>query len=392
MNLWILFRWQNVVDYCAVTVFLYFLLHLAREARALRTASVIVALYTGSLLARNFELLITSWVLEACVFIGVAVMVLTFQSELRYVLLRLNSILSLVPERGGAPRQTGRAIAEAAFHLAGSRTGALIVILGQDTIAGLVTGGVAVGATVSAQLLESVFQKTSPLHDGAVLIAGDRLIEAMAILPLTERQDVPLVYGTRHRAALGLSERTDALVIAASEERGEVSLMQGGRGRVIERAEQLAQLLQTSRKRPRVEWRRRAAKLVVADARLKLVSACLAALIWAITVVPTGTTIRVVSVPVEFSDVPRGLNIVDQSTPRITLQLRGHSWLMNSDTLSRLIVHFSLKKAEEGVQRLRVGVRNVDLPPGIALDSAEPSDLTVRLVRGRTGPAARPSS
>jgi uncharacterized protein (TIGR00159 family) len=389
--MWTLFRWQNIIDYCTVTIFLYVLLHLAREARALRTAVFIVALYAGALVARNFDLLITSWVLEACAFIGVAVLLLTFQSELRYVLLQLNTMFRLLPQQMGAPAQTGRAIADASVHLASSRTGALIIILGQETMAGIVTGGVPVGAAVSAQLLEAIFQKTSPLHDGAVLIAGDRLIEASAILPLTERQDVPLVYGTRHRAGLGLSERTDALVIVVSEERGEVTLMQQGNARLIERAEQLAQLLQTGQRRPKRRLHRRIATLVLADAKLKLMAAGVAALVWGTSLVATGSTIRIVSVPVEFSDVPRGYNLAEQSAPRITLQLRGSSWLMNTDSLSRLIVHFSLRSSPEGRQHFRIGGRNVNLPPGIVLDAASPPDLWVALVKNgtATGPASR---
>src|SRR5260370_6875052 len=104
--MWTLFRWQNIVDYTTVTVFLYILLHLAREARALRTAFVIVALYGGALLARNFDLVITSWILEACAFVGIAVLVLTFQSELRYVLLRLNPLFRPCPDQPPPPPQT----------------------------------------------------------------------------------------------------------------------------------------------------------------------------------------------------------------------------------------------------------------------------------------------
>lgn len=379
--MWTIFRWQNIVDYTAVMVFLYLLLHLAREARALRTAFIIVTFYAGALLARNVELLITSWILEACALVGVAVLVLTFQYELRYVLLRLNTLFRLWPQQAGPPAQTGRAVAEAATHLASSRTGALMVILGEDLVSGLVTGGVRVGASVTKELLEAIFQKTSPLHDGAVVIAGDRLVEATAILPLTERQDVPLVYGTRHRAALGLSERTDALVIVVSEERGEVTLMQEGRARLIESAEQLAQLLQTSHRKPKVHWRVRATRLLVSDAKLKLIAAGVAAMLWGISVTATGSTIRIVSAPVEFSDVPRGLTVVEQSAPRITLQLRGSSWLINYGDLSRLVVHFSLRRAQEGVQTFHVRPGNVDLPPGVTLDAVSPGELTVRLVK-----------
>lgn len=387
--MWSVLRWQNIVDFSALAVFLYLILHLAREARALRTALAIVGLYAGSLVARNFDLLITSYVLEAGAFVGVGVLVLTFQSELRYVLLRLNSLFRLWPEQAGKPAQTGRAIADAAFHLAATRTGALIVVLGDDPIAGLITGGVRIGSSISAPLLEAVFQKTSPLHDGAVLIAGDRLIEAMAILPLTDRSDVPLVYGTRHRAALGLSERTDALVVVVSEERGEVTLVRSGRTQLIERAEQLAQLVHTTQLRPRARWGKRARAALFADARLKLVSAGIAALVWFMTLVATGSTIRIVSVPVEFSNVPRGLALSNQSALRISLQLRGRSWLMNSSDLTRLMVHFNLQNAKPGTQYFHIGLNNVDLPPGIVLDAASPPDVSVRVIR--QGPPPKPS-
>jgi len=378
--MWTIFRWQSFVDYCAVTIFLYVLLHLAREARALRTAIVIVALYATALLARNFDLLITSWVLEACAVIGIAALVLTFQSELRYVLLRINSLLRLWPEQGGTTPQTGRAIAEAALHLASSRTGALIVLLGNDPIAGIVNGGVVLGASISSQLLEALFQKDSPLHDGAALITGDRLIEAMAILPLTERQDVPLVYGTRHRAGLGLSERTDALVIVVSEERGEVTLMQRGRTQLIEHAEELARLVQTRQSKPKISRARRLTAMLFSDAKLKGVAAGIAALIWMGTLVATGGTIRIINVPVEFSDVPVGLAIGNTSASRINLQLRGNSLMMNTGDLSRLMVRFSLRNAKAGSVNLHIGVNNVNLPPGIILDEASPPDVTVRLV------------
>src|SRR5260370_28694966 len=176
--MWTAIRWQNIVDYCAVTLFLYLLLRLAREARALRTAFTIVALYAGALLARNFELLITSWVLEACALIGVAVLVFTFQSELRYVLLRLNSLFRIWPEQDGAPAQTGRAIAEAALRLASSRTGALIGILGRAPTAGLVTGGIPLGAALSPPPLEAIFPKSLPFPACAVILSGARPCEA----------------------------------------------------------------------------------------------------------------------------------------------------------------------------------------------------------------------
>jgi DNA integrity scanning protein DisA with diadenylate cyclase activity len=117
------------------------------------------------------------------------------------------------------------AVSAAAWALARDRCGALIVIVRRDAIAELVTTGVALGGRVSREILEAVFQKGGPVHDGATIIEGDVLLHVGAVLPLTQRTDVPAQYGTRHRAAMGLAERSDAVVVVVSEERGEVTVM-----------------------------------------------------------------------------------------------------------------------------------------------------------------------
>ena len=129
---------------------------------------------------------------------------------------------------------------------------------------------------------------------------------------------------------------------------------------------------------------------MLADAKLKLMAAGIAALVWGTSLVATGSTIRIVNVPVEFSDVPRGYNLAQQSAPRITLQLRGSNWLMNTASLTQVIVHFSLRSSQEGRQHFRIGGRNVNLPPGIVLDAASPPDLWVALVKN--GTATSPAS
>ena len=142
-------------------------------------------------------------------------------------------------------------IAEAMFDLARDRIGALVVIVRRDAILELLEGGVALGAEISSELLKAIFQKDSPLHDGAVIIDGDRALKAGVVLPLTQRQNVASFYGTRHRAGMGLAERCDALVTVVSEERGEVSLMLGRDVRLQAGPEQLRQELEELRQRDR---------------------------------------------------------------------------------------------------------------------------------------------
>ncbi len=156
----------------------------------------------------------------------------------------LDSTLKHWPQPVVVRIQTSQAIAKAAFSLAQCHLGALLVITRRDSIGEVIEGGVAIGAAVSSKLLEAIFQKPSPLHDGAVIIEGDQLIRANAVLPLTLRRDVPSSYGTRHRAAMGLAERCDALVIAVSEEHAEVTLMDRSRICHVADPEQFAATLE----------------------------------------------------------------------------------------------------------------------------------------------------
>ena len=111
--------------------------------------------------------------------------------------------------------------------MSASKTGALIVIANQQGLSEYADTGEMVDANISVQMIENIFFKNTPLHDGAMIIAEGRIHAAACILPVTKRQDLPKSYGLRHRAALGLTEKTDALAIVVSEETGKISVAQG---------------------------------------------------------------------------------------------------------------------------------------------------------------------
>jgi diadenylate cyclase len=180
-------------------------------------------------------------------------------------------------------------------------------------VAELVSGGITLEAAVSSEILEAIFQKTSPMHDGAVIVRGDRIVRAAAVLPLTDRERVPSYYGTRHRAAMGLSERCDALVVVVSEERGEVTLMEARRIVRFDDGQKLAQMLEKLCAQPAVKAAEQVAPMVYSNARVKLAAVGLAAAIWSTSFLSTGTTVRTVSVPVQFVSVPAGMDIAAPS-------------------------------------------------------------------------------
>lgn len=374
----ILVRWQSVVDFVVLTAALYILLRWAQQARALRVALVVVGLHACALVARHLDLVLTSWVLEGAAILTIVLLVLVFQAELRRFFMRLDSVLNWRWQAASRLAETYQAIGQGAFRLAAASVGALIVVVRRNAVGELVSGGITLDATVSPEILEAIFQKNSPVHDGAVIVRGDHMVKAAAVLPLTERERVPSYYGTRHRAAMGLAERCDAVVVAVSEERGEVTLMEARRTVRLDDAQKLAQILEKLCARPPAGVGSRLRQWLFLNAGVKFAALGLAAAIWSTSFVSTGTTVRMVNVPVEFVGVPAGMDI---STPsdRLDVQVRGSTWLMDSVSLTRVVAHFNMRGARAGSLDIPVGSGNLDLPPGIVMERVSPARIMVRL-------------
>jgi diadenylate cyclase len=340
---------------------------------------VVLGLHAGALVARHFDLALTSWVLDGAAILAIVVLLLVFQAELRRFFMRLDSLLNWRSQAAARLSETYQAVSRAAFHMAGAQVGALIVIVRRNAVAELVSGGIVLEATVSPDILEAIFQKTSPVHDGAVIVRGDRIVRAAAVLPLTERERVPSYYGTRHRAAMGLSERCDALAVVVSEERGEVTLMEARRTVRFDDEPRLAQMLEKLCAHPADGMGSRLRQWLFSNARVKLAALGLAAAIWSTSFLSTGTTVRTVNVPVQFVSVPAGMDVATPSTDRLEVQVRGSAWLMDSVSLTRLVASFNLRGAHAGTLNLPVDSGNVNLPPGIVMERVIPTRVTVRL-------------
>ncbi|HVT95249.1 MAG TPA: diadenylate cyclase [Bryobacteraceae bacterium] len=385
-----LLRWQTIPDFLVLTAALYILLLWANQARALRIALFVVGLHAGALAARQFDLVVAGLVLDAAAALAVVMLLVVFQPELRRAFTRLDSALRFGPRIPTDVDSSGRAIAEALFVMAASRIGAIIVLVRNDLINEMVDGGVEISGKISQALLESIFQKTSPLHDGAVICSRRTLEKANVILPLTQRQDVPFYFGTRHRAAMGLAERCDAVVLVSSEERAEVTAMSGQEIRHLNSAADLILWLEKLGRQERQSWTEKLGRYARSNLGVKAAAAGLAALIWFLSFVATGTTTRTIGVPVEFLNVPAGMDIADQSYNHVDVELRGKSWLMDTGRVSSAIAHFDLHDAREGVLTLHVMPRNLNLPPGIEITAVTPRELTVRL-KQRSAISAKPN-
>ncbi len=377
--------WQNAVDFLVLAVTLYLVLAWAKDARALRIVLGIAGLHAAALLARHYELIITAWVLEAAALVVILLLVVLFQPELRRAVMRLDTRLRVWTKRTSILESAYDAVGAAAFAMARSRTGALIVFAREQSIHEIVDDGVALGAAITPEILQAIFQKPSPLHDGAVLIEGDRITRANVVLPLTQRRDVPKAFGTRHRAAMGLAERSDALVLVVSEEHGEVRLVHGRGVRPMAGPSELRQALLGVRHRQPAGFLAGVGRTLTSGLRLKLAATGLAAVIWSMSFL-TSAVVRIVNVPVEFSNVPHGMEITESSSDTLEVELRGSAWLMDTLDLPSLVARFDLSRAHLGLQVIAVRPDEVELPPGVFADRLLPPALRVRIEPIHTPP------
>lgn len=221
--------WSALVDILLISISIYWVLLLLRGTTAMTVLRGAAVIFTAAfLLSRVLDLQVLSWVLRNSVAGIVLSMAVVFQPEIRRGLERigrtgLSSFLQR-PER----RHTVDAVVRAAVRLSRQQHGALLVLERETGTGEVVDTGVPLDAEVSYELLVNLFVPNSPLHDGAAVIRGDRIVAAGCTLPLSD-SPLPSEYGMRHRAAVGITESTDAVVVVVSEERGEVSVCANGR-------------------------------------------------------------------------------------------------------------------------------------------------------------------
>lgn len=231
-------RLLDVIDIILVALLLYQLYMLIRGtvAYSITMGIAIIYIFWWAVRALNMELL--SSILGSVLGVGVIALIIVFQQEIRRFLIYLGSrymegnrisVEKILNLRFDAKSQVKiRSILKAVLQFSQEKTGALIVIKRKSNLNMYAETGDVLNAETSSRLISSIFNKTSPLHDGAVIVENDKVKAARVILPVTEKLDLPPEYGLRHRAGLGISEVTDSLVIIVSEENGQISISENG--------------------------------------------------------------------------------------------------------------------------------------------------------------------
>jgi diadenylate cyclase len=238
------FFWFDIIDILVVAVLIYLLIYQIRGTRAVQIFAGILLLYLGYEASGFFMMTATHRLLEKTFFYIPFIVIVLFQPTMRNILASLGGMF--VGKRGmkEAVKKVCQEVARASFTLASYRYGALIVFERRQGLKNYAGSGVPLGsAELTADLLLTIFYPKTPLHDGAVIISDGSILAAGCFLPLSSLP-VPTLYGTRHRAAIGLTEETDAIAVIVSEERGEVSISTGGKLEKIETEARLEDELQ----------------------------------------------------------------------------------------------------------------------------------------------------
>ncbi len=239
--LFITFGITDAIDILLVAIILYLVYNLVKGTSAINIFIGLALIYVAYIVVRAFEFKLLGSILSKFVNVGVIAIMVLFQQEIRKFLLYIgsNELLKSKNWKQLMKLNFGNAItnelyldikevSEACFNMSETKTGALIVISRRSDLKFYIQTGILIDSKVNSKVIENIFFKNSPLHDGAVIIQENRVVAARCVLPVTERENFPSHYGMRHRAAVGITEVTDALAISVSEQTGAVSLTVNG--------------------------------------------------------------------------------------------------------------------------------------------------------------------
>ena len=251
------FNILDTVDIILVALLLYYVYKLIRGTVAINIFIGIVIFYLFFLLVDALEMHMLTRILGGFMSVGIIALIVVFQPEIRKFLLmigstnlsRNGSLISRFQFLNGSIKKNGtdaNAIIRACNKMASSKTGALIVLERNNNLDFLIETGDQMNIDLTQPIIESIFFKNSPLHDGAIIISNKTIKATRVILPVSNQNEIPSHFGLRHRAALGITEKTDAIAVVVSEETGQISLIINGEFIIYENTQELIEKLESA--------------------------------------------------------------------------------------------------------------------------------------------------
>ncbi|MGC8658982.1 MAG: diadenylate cyclase CdaA [Desulfomonilaceae bacterium] len=372
----------NLIDIGLIAFLFYFVALWFKGTRSFQILITLMGTGMFYFLATKMGLILTSILFQYVWAAIIIVVVIVFQPEIRQMLDRASPIRHW---RNRQYQNPDSAVVDeiviAITELARQRTGALIVFQRLDSLDHLIVKGKDLDSALSADLLQAIFQKSSPLHDGAALIYRGRLKAASCILPLSRDEDLSAKYGTRHRAALGLCERTDAICIVVSEERGEVTIVEGSEITHFRQRSEFKSAIEkglSNHKDDDGATSPGIKALVLSNWRLKILSLATSIVLWFLLVGPQHSEIGI-SVPIQYTNLPASMEIVGPWMDRIDVRIRGSAQGLENLPPGAVRAVVDLGRVVPGINFFRMTSNHIQVPPGITIAQIRPSDLQLNI-------------
>jgi len=370
-------RLQDFLDIAISSYILFRLFVLFRGTNVFRVIAGIVLLWFFQRISVTLGLIVTSWAMQGIIALAAIIIIIVFRNEIRSVLQAKNLRAILWGFPGVETKTPIEIIVESVYDLSRKGIGALLVFPAKENLEDVLQSGIPLNGLVSKEMITSIFWHDNPVHDGAAVISGDRIVEVGAILPLSHRDDLPSNYGTRHRAAAGLAEATDALAVIVSEESGSVLSAKGSNISEAQSKAELARILQEhvgiAAESSDINSRKKTEIAVAAVASVLIVSG-----LW-LSFSRGQETLIDLEIPVEYTGRDPGMEIIDTSVNTVRLQLGGSGALIKSAGPEQIKVALDLSNAVVGSNTFTITNDNITLPPGVYLKSVMPSVVDVNL-------------
>ncbi len=371
------FGFRHLLDFFVIFVLLFMLLTLLKKTRA--TAIAMGVLLLGSVygLSLVLDLPLTKTVFNYLFGTLLIVLAVVFQRELR----RFFEYLGFMGMKNRTQPPTDgsiKIITQAVEQMAKNKTGALIIFPGKENIERHTEGGVRLNGLISSQLILSIFDSTSPGHDGAVIIDKDKIKKFSVHLPLAENIEAVRGFGTRHRAALGLTEVTDALCLVVSEERGIISIAHNKKIFAIKDAAELEKVLRSFIEEisPLININAHK-KWLAKNSKTLGVSFLVASIVWLVFTYQTSVVQRKFTVPVEFKDVPPGYVVEDYTPEEFIISLSGQESDFNLLNPNTLKVSLGLSQMKAGWRQIVIKKEDISYPGAFSLVKIDPERISL---------------
>ncbi len=373
--------WQTVLDILVISAGIFFLYRTLIRLGTWKIVSGILVAALFFVVASLLDLKGVEWVYRNVSHVAVISLIVLFQPELRKVFERAASLR----ERKDKPRDPRffKVVAESLTRMAAAGTGAIIVFPGKENIAQWVNGGFRLEAQPSLPLILSIFDPSSPGHDGALIVKNGRFDALGVRLPVSQSERLSSDYGTRHQAAMGLSEKSDALVIVVSEERHQVSLFKNGRMTHLKTQADIVEAMLDHYKAEGVFKQFFPGNVPFRVIGLEIAGAVAVAVVLWITIISgQGEMIeKVITVPVEYTATAEDVVMTGEKAVEAKLHLSGPKSDLDAASPVSLGVKIDLSKMAAGKQTVYISQENIRLPRDVRLLDVEPPGIEVNIAK-----------